>query len=554
MQGTGAPAAAPGVREHPPGDADQPAELRAARDVLLPAPRDRVRLADRVVGVVPRRHGARVREHAGVGRSVEVFEVHEVQVSARSPIATGGATMCGRSGAGAAEEVGQDRPRRRPGPRPAAHARRPGRCAPRRAGSAARARSACAAGNTRSCSPQTTSTGCVELRQPAVDRAPAGRRRRRRRPPDRADRVVGAGPRQRGVVLARRRRRARAAGRRRTARAAPASRAVAGRRVEQPHELGADLVAEAGAVDQHEPRDALRRCQRGAHGHRAAERVPDERRALQAERPSQQLDDRGGEAGGAVAAQSRLGHVALAVRREVDRRPRGDRSRAARARPATSPTSRRCRAAARPAERRPGRPRARRRAVLGRASIRSSRGSSAPSPAAARSTSSLVMRPPGPVAVTVARSMPSSRARLRAAGEAVTRPPASRSAGPRRPRTTRVRAAGAGRRRRRSPCWRRTNASTSSSLSVSPGRGDHGDRAGHGHLAAGLGDDPPQHAVARRLDVVDRLVGLDREQRIAGRDRVALGPQPLGDGARPSSACPTWASSRATACAVAARR
>ena len=50
------------------------------------------------------------------------------------------------------------------------------------------------------------------------------------------------------------------------------------------------------------------------------------------------------------------------------------------------------------------------------------------SASAARSTSSLVTLPPGPVASTVARSMPSSPARLRAAGEALTRPLESRAA------------------------------------------------------------------------------------------------------------------------------
>jgi pyruvate/2-oxoglutarate dehydrogenase complex dihydrolipoamide acyltransferase (E2) component len=42
------------------------------------------------------------------------------------------------------------------------------------------------------------------------------------------------------------------------------------------------------------------------------------------------------------------------------------------------------------------------------------------------------------------------------------------------------------------------------------------------------GDDPPQHTITGCLDVVDRLVGLDDEQRLAGRDRVAFGPKPFG--------------------------
>ena len=54
VQRAGAPTAAPRVREDAAGDADQPAELAVPRDVVLAAPGDRVRLGDRVVGILSR--------------------------------------------------------------------------------------------------------------------------------------------------------------------------------------------------------------------------------------------------------------------------------------------------------------------------------------------------------------------------------------------------------------------------------------------------------------------------------------------------------------------
>jgi hypothetical protein len=76
MESACAPMAAPGVGQDAARDADQPPQLGTARDVALAAPGDRVRLGDRIVGVLARRHGPGVGEHAGVGRAIELLEVH----------------------------------------------------------------------------------------------------------------------------------------------------------------------------------------------------------------------------------------------------------------------------------------------------------------------------------------------------------------------------------------------------------------------------------------------------------------------------------------------
>ncbi len=84
--------------------------------------------------------------------------------------------------------------------------------------------------------------------------------------------------------------------------------------------------------------------------------------------------------------------------------------------------------------------------------------------AASRSTSSSVTRPPGPVGLTFARSTPSSRARLRAAGDTGVRPPV-RDERCRRATDPAAIGAGAG----AAGCAAATIASSSSSLTVSPG-------------------------------------------------------------------------------------
>ena len=137
--------------------------------------------------------------------------------------------------------------------------------------------------------------------------------------------------------------------------------------------------------------------------------------------------------------------------------------------------------------------------------------------AAARSTSSLVTRPPGPVASTAARSTPSSPARLRAAGEALTRPLASRRAGL---ASRAVRGAAS---ELADPADdEASRAARSSSLSSSPG-------AAMTATAPVTGTSLPTSAtIFRRMpvvgsfDVVDGLFGFHRQQRGALRDRVAF--------------------------------
>ena len=75
------------------------------------------------------------------------------------------------------------------------------------------------------------------------------------------------------------------------------------------------------------------------------------------------------------------------------------------------------------------------------------------------------------------------------------------------------------------------NSSTSSSVRLSPASASTAIGPLTRHARAGFGDDPPQHSVARCLDVMGRLVGLGHEQRLPRLHTVALGTQPLGDGA-----------------------
>ena len=147
---------------------------------------------------------------------------------------------------------------------------------------------------------------------------------------------------------------------------------------------------------------------------------------------------------------------------------------------------------------------------------------------AARSTSSLVIRPPGPVASTVARSMPSSPARLRAAGEALTRPLASRAAC-RPSRATRGDAPPAA---AVAPLVVVDQSLHVFVAEIFARRGDHGDGAHHRHLAPHRGDDLTEHTAGGRLDVVDRLLGLHGKQRNAlvtgspsSRDQSVMVPE-----------------------------
>ena len=88
--------------------------------------------------------------------------------------------------------------------------------------------------------------------------------------------------------------------------------------------IGLTVAAEAAAGDQREPLDALRELVEELHRHAAAERVPDDRRALDADRGEQVADARRVRAERVVAARRRGVAVADEVGRDdrVRRRER----------------------------------------------------------------------------------------------------------------------------------------------------------------------------------------------------------------------------------------
>ena len=97
----------------------------------------------------------------------------------------------------------------------------------------------------------------------------------------------------------------------------------------------ADLAAEPAAGDQHEALDALRELVEELHRHAAAERVPDERRAVDADRGEQVTDARGVRAERVVAARRRR----VAVPDQIGRHDRVFARRAAERPPASGSRS-----------------------------------------------------------------------------------------------------------------------------------------------------------------------------------------------------------------------
>ena len=140
---------------------------------------------------------------------------------------------------------------------------------------------------------------------------------------------------------------------------------------------------------------------------------------------------------------------------------------------------------------------------------RSSGGAGVPG-AAARSRAT--MRPPGPVPCTPASSTPCSRARRRAAGEAI---------GPPRRGVAVARSGPLGRRRAAAAA-----ATGGGGATTVPARGlDLGEDAVHGDDLPLRGDDPQQPCL-RRLDLHGRLVGLHLDDDLPGGDGVAVVDEP----------------------------
>jgi hypothetical protein len=129
-------------------------------------------------------------------------------------------------------------------------------------------------------------------------------------------------------------------------------------------------------------------------------------------------------------------------------------------------------------------------------------------------TSARTMRPPGPVPVTVDRSMPCSRANARARG--ICAPPPVRRCGSRR-------------------CFRRWYALGRFCLrrgSGTDGPGavaDHCDRLADRHSSARGDEVAFQHAVGVRLEFHHGLVGLDLGEDVAAMHRVAFALPPLAE-------------------------
>ena len=143
------------------------------------------------------------------------------------------------------------------------------------------------------------------------------------------------------------------------------------------------------------------------------------------------------------------------------------------------------------------------------------------SPPATARTSSSVMRPPGPVPATVARSTPSSCATRRTTGVACTRPTPARSTMARVPTRHQRRAS------RRSVRFGRDRI-VAAELELARLADDDELRADGRDLA--FGDEDPQHGSAvRRRDLHGRLVGLDLDERVVLGDRLALRDEPAGD-------------------------
>ena len=125
------------------------------------------------------------------------------------------------------------------------------------------------------------------------------------------------------------------------------------------------------------------------------------------------------------------------------------------------------------------------------------------------------MRPPRPLPFTSPGARPVSAIALRAEGAARTAPPFVAAAG-----------AGAGGRSRRCACLRRRGAADlrrrgpcRSATARSPCRSHRSRRyVADGHRLAALAEDLAQHARPGRRDLQRRLVALDLDQRLVGRD------------------------------------
>src|SRR5690606_13500812 len=158
--------------------------------------------------------------------------------------------------------------------------------------------------------------------------------------------------------------------------------------------------------------------------------------------------------------------------------------------------------------------------------------------ATAASTSRLMMRPPGPVPFTLARSIPASRASLRASGDALTRPSsggtATSSTRPPCARPCVVPTAGVGRRPGDSTaactplpaCSRPRRRLRQNVRDVLVRRRDHPDHRADRHRLALVDEALAEYPAPARDELHRGLVGLDLGQDVAFLDLVTLFLEP----------------------------